>query len=112
MTSGPSLVDQPSPVTEVAAAPQSPPPPAIAAAHGGQSRRDPSRSARARRFGLHATAAGSRAASLDPAVLVGLRLPSGPSGPAALAADRPEVAVGAAFAGGLVLALLLKRLAR
>jgi hypothetical protein len=35
-----------------------------------------------------------------------------PSGPAALAADRPEVAVGAAFAGGLVLALILKRLAR
>jgi hypothetical protein len=27
-------------------------------------------------------------------------------------ADRPEVAVGAAFAGGLVLALILKRLAR
>jgi hypothetical protein len=33
-------------------------------------------------------------------------------GPAALAAERPEVAVGAAFAGGLVLALILKRLAR
>jgi len=30
----------------------------------------------------------------------------------AAAGDRPEVAVGAAFAGGLVLALLLKRLAR
>jgi hypothetical protein len=27
-------------------------------------------------------------------------------------ADQPEVAVGAAFAGGLVLALILKRLAR
>jgi hypothetical protein len=27
-------------------------------------------------------------------------------------ADRPEVAAGAAFAGGLVLALILKRLAR
>jgi hypothetical protein len=26
--------------------------------------------------------------------------------------DRPEIAVGAAFAGGLVLAMLLKRLAR
>jgi hypothetical protein len=41
---------------------------------------------------------------------------SGPSGPAGLAAafpsDRPERAVGAAFAGGLVLALILKRLAR
>jgi hypothetical protein len=35
-----------------------------------------------------------------------------PSGAAAVAADRPEVAVGAAFAGGLVLALILKRLAR
>jgi hypothetical protein len=33
-------------------------------------------------------------------------------GPAALAADRPEIAVGGAFAGGLVLALILKRLAR
>ncbi|HWE15454.1 MAG TPA: hypothetical protein VG365_18150 [Solirubrobacteraceae bacterium] len=29
-----------------------------------------------------------------------------------LPADRPELAVGAAFAGGLVLALILKRLAR
>jgi hypothetical protein len=27
-------------------------------------------------------------------------------------ADRPEVAVGAAFAGGFVLAMILKRLAR
>ena len=32
--------------------------------------------------------------------------------PAALAAERPEIAVGAAFAGGLVFALILKRLAR
>jgi len=31
---------------------------------------------------------------------------------AALADERPEVAVGAAFAGGLVLALILKRLVR
>jgi len=30
----------------------------------------------------------------------------------ALADDRPEVAVGAAFAGGLVFAMILKRLAR
>lgn len=30
----------------------------------------------------------------------------------ALANDRPETAVGAAFAGGLVLAMILKRLAR
>jgi hypothetical protein len=31
-------------------------------------------------------------------------------GPAAVAQDRPEIAVGAAFAGGFVLALILKRL--
>ena len=31
---------------------------------------------------------------------------------AALADERPEAAVGAAFAGGLVVALILKRLAR
>ena len=38
--------------------------------------------------------------------------PSGAaSGPAAIAQERPEVAVGAAFAGGFVLALILKRLA-
>jgi hypothetical protein len=41
---------------------------------------------------------------------------SGSSGPGGLAAafgpDRPERAIGAAFAGGLVLALILKRLAR
>ena len=40
--------------------------------------------------------------------------PTPPSdhGPGAVVADRPEIAVGAAFAGGLVLALILKRLAR
>ena len=38
---------------------------------------------------------------------------SGPdSGPAATAHDRPEVAVGAAFAGGFLLAMMLKRLGR
>jgi hypothetical protein len=36
--------------------------------------------------------------------------PSVPPSPAA--ADRPEVVVGAAFAGGLAFALLLKRLGR
>jgi hypothetical protein len=36
----------------------------------------------------------------------------GSSGPAALAQDKPEMAVGAAFTGGLLLALILKRLAR
>ena len=43
-------------------------------------------------------------------------LPPGDSGPAAqLSArvnERPEIAVGGAFAGGLVLGLILKRLAR
>jgi hypothetical protein len=42
--------------------------------------------------------------------------PAGPdlatTGLPPIAADRPELVVGAAFAGGLVLALLLKRLAR
>ena len=36
----------------------------------------------------------------------------GASGYSSAAADRPEVAVGAAFAGGLLAALILKRLAR
>ena len=36
--------------------------------------------------------------------------PSGP--PGAGAGQRPEIAVGAAFAGGFALALILKRLAR
>jgi hypothetical protein len=36
----------------------------------------------------------------------------GPSGAAALISERPEVAVGAAFAGGLILAQILKRLGR
>ncbi len=35
-----------------------------------------------------------------------------PAAPPALADERPELVVGAAFAGGLVLALFLKRLAR
>ena len=34
-----------------------------------------------------------------------------PTPPAAGAGDRPELAVGGAFAGGLLLALILKRLA-
>ncbi|MGH2916608.1 MAG: hypothetical protein ACRDMX_16645 [Solirubrobacteraceae bacterium] len=37
--------------------------------------------------------------------------PPGAAG-ASFVGERPEVAVGAAFAGGLVLALILKRLAR
>ncbi len=35
-----------------------------------------------------------------------------PASPPAIADERPELVVGAAFAGGLVLALFLKRLAR
>ena len=35
-----------------------------------------------------------------------------PAAPPAVADERPELVVGAAFAGGLVLALFLKRLAR
>ena len=35
-----------------------------------------------------------------------------PERAAAIAQERPEVAVGAAFGGGLLLALILKRLAR
>jgi len=38
--------------------------------------------------------------------------PSGPVGGASSASERPEVPIGAAFAGGFVLALILKRLAR
>jgi hypothetical protein len=38
--------------------------------------------------------------------------PYTPAGAAELATDRPEVAVGGAFAAGFVLALILKRLAR
>jgi hypothetical protein len=45
----------------------------------------------------------------------GPRIPSGlpnPYGLPQIAVERPEVAVGAAFAGGLVLAMILKRLGR
>ena len=38
--------------------------------------------------------------------------PASDGGSDAAVANRPEVAVGAAFAGGLALALILKRLAR
>jgi hypothetical protein len=38
--------------------------------------------------------------------------PSSTSSASSAASDRPEIAVGAAFAGGLALALILKRLAR
>jgi hypothetical protein len=40
--------------------------------------------------------------------------PAAPKGhsPAEIAAERPELAVGAAFAGGFLLAMILKRFAR
>lgn len=57
-------------------------------------------------------------AALDPDEPLGLTSEAVPPQPASVpvpsptAGDRPELAVGAAFAGGLALALLLKRLAR
>jgi hypothetical protein len=55
------------------------------------------------------------ALAADAAAANGQPTPALPAAPVALspaADDRPELAVGAAFAGGLALALLLKRLAR
>jgi hypothetical protein len=51
----------------------------------------------------------------DAGAPAGAASPGPPAAPAALsptADERPELVVGAAFAGGLVLALVLKRLAR
>ena len=51
----------------------------------------------------------------DAASATGAAAPGLPAAPGALppiADERPELVVGAAFAGGLVLALFLKRLAR
>jgi hypothetical protein len=120
-----TVVDQPSPVTEVAAVPQPvapaappapelpdvpEPPPAIAAALEGKAVEPP----------VVPPEPGDSVSTPpppvpEPSAWTPSSSPEGsdtPSGPAALAADRPEVAIGAAFAGGLVLALLLKRLAR
>jgi hypothetical protein len=48
-----------------------------------------------------------------PADTAAPQVAAGPSsGPAEVVNDRPEIAVGGAFAGGLVFALILKRLAR
>jgi hypothetical protein len=54
------------------------------------------------------------AASPPPTSSVAQAPPAEPATPAvpSAAADRPEIPVGAAFAGGFVLALILKRLAR
>jgi hypothetical protein len=54
-----------------------------------------------------AAAAASNSASDDAA-----SLPVGPAAVMSPTDERPELAVGAAFVGGLALALLLKRLAR
>jgi hypothetical protein len=56
---------------------------------------------------------GSAAAPFPTPPLASAAPNDGGSQPGAVAvADRPEVAVGAAFAGGFALALILKRLAR
>ena len=47
----------------------------------------------------------------DSSIATASGLPN-PHGLPEIAVERPEVAAGAAFAGGLVLALILKRLAR
>jgi hypothetical protein len=59
-------------------------------------------------------ALGADGVSVNPAEPLAAAAVAAPSGPPAPAAgdEHPERAVGAAFAGGLVLALLLKRLAR
>jgi hypothetical protein len=52
-------------------------------------------------------------AAANGAAVLPVTAPVGPDAAALpVAADRPELVVGAAFAGGLALALLLKRLAR
>jgi hypothetical protein len=48
----------------------------------------------------------------EPAASAAGQAPAAPAVVPPVAADRPELAIGAAFAGGLALALLLKRLAR
>jgi hypothetical protein len=66
------------------------------------------------------TSAGQPAADDSPGAAFGAsaQASAGSGGPtpqeraAALVDERPEVAVGAAFGGGLLLALILKRLAR
>lgn len=97
--------------TDVSPAPPPPPPPAIAAATDGQD--------------VEVPAAVAPFAPGDSPAVSPVPVPPGSeshawrpeddlssAGPAALAAERPKIAVGAAFAGGLALALILKRLAR
>jgi hypothetical protein len=48
----------------------------------------------------------------DGSAIPGPSASPGGHSPAEIAAERPELAVGAAFAGGFLLAMILKRLAR
>jgi hypothetical protein len=58
------------------------------------------------------TAAAAAASNSAPASDDAAPLPVGPAAVMSPTDERPELAVGAAFVGGLALALLLKRLAR
>jgi hypothetical protein len=95
--------------TEVSPPAPPPPPPAIAAAMDGQ---DVEMSAAVAPLEPGESPAVSPPPAVPPAPEWRPEDDLSSGGPAALAAERPEIAVGAAFAGGLVLALILKRLAR
>jgi hypothetical protein len=84
--------------------PPPPPPPAIANAMDSQDVGVPP--------AVPAPEPGDPPAVSAPPVAPSWRPEDEPSAAATLAAERPEIAVGAAFTGGLVLALILKRLAR
>jgi hypothetical protein len=97
-----------------ASPPPPPPPPAIAAAMDGQDVEVPATVAPLEP-GDSPAVSPSPVAPVAPVAPVSEWRPEhdlSSGGPAAMAAERPEIAVGAAFAGGLVLALILKRLAR
>jgi hypothetical protein len=84
--------------------PPPPPPPSIATAMDSQDVSVPPPAA--------PLESGDSPAVSAPPVAPSWRPEDEPSAAATLAAERPEIAVGAAFTGGLVLALILKRLAR
>ena len=81
-----------------------PPPPAIATAMDSQDVGVPP--------AVPPPESGDPSAVSVPPVAPSWRPEDEPSAAATLAAERPEIAVGVAFTGGLVLALILKRLAR
>jgi hypothetical protein len=91
------------PAAESSAVPPSPPP-AIATAMDSQDVRVPP--------AVAPPEPGDPSAVSAPPVAPSWRPEDEPSAAATLAAERPEIAVGAAFTGGLMLALILKRLAR